>query len=169
MIFVPCPARVIDALDLIGRHILGFVNDEVGFHDGTPPDEIQRLGLNQSPLEYLADLVAKQQLILIALSLIGIQKLLQVVDDRAHERRDFLLLIPGQEADILVKLRIGRLMTIRRYSPLGLLYSFSRPPPGNKGLGGPGHALDDDKRRFVRPRHQGLLEKILSHIAGATP
>ena len=90
----PCSGD--NALDLIRRGILRLVNDQVGLDDGTAPYIIKRFCLNDSPRKYLFDLSTQLFLILIALLLTGIDKLLQIIDNRAHKRRDLLLFIAGQ-------------------------------------------------------------------------
>src|SRR5699024_5204674 len=93
-------------LHLIRRHILSLVNDQVGFYNRTAPDIIQCFSLDQSPLKNFLYFSLKLPLILIPLLFAGINKLLQIVNNWTHQRRDFFLLISRQKADIGIKLGI---------------------------------------------------------------
>ena len=123
---------------------------------------------DDAPLEHLRHPVTEGALVLIAV-LVGVQQLLQIVHDGPHQGGDLLLLVSGQEADVVVELGVGTADDDAPVLPVGVVVHLLQPHrQGVEGLGGARHALDDHQRRLVRPGHQGrILQVALPH--GAPP
>ena len=102
---MPFPARD-DAFDLVRRHVLSFVDDEIRLFQGAAADEIEGFRLDELAIEDFLNFFGQFPFVLVAFVFITVDKLFQVVDDGPHDGRNLFLFVAGQEADVRVKLRI---------------------------------------------------------------
>ena len=91
----------------------------------------------------------------------------QIVDHRAEQGGNFFPFVPGEKADVIIKMDVGPAEEDAAVSR-GFLFQQGVQAHGQgvEGFRGAGHALDDDQRSGLGAGHKGLLEEVLPHVSG---
>lgn len=155
-----------NAFDLVGCHVLGFIDDQIGFFKRPAADKIEGFCLNDLPVKDFVDPLGQFLLVFIAQVFVAIDKLFQIVADRAQQGCYFFLFITGQESDVRIELGVGTSDEDAAIFPGRMIDDlFQTYGKGIKCFGSTGLAFDDDQRCFIGGAHECFLQEILAGIA----